>query len=115
MAELVVAAHDIPARVDGVALAVLLGRALPVCLHGLLARQHEVEVPAENPRHGIALGTRLGVLFERSRSACARPLLGIHHREVQWEGVQWIGVVLYNELVYNSIQITTPCFHCTPL
>ena len=30
-------------------------------------------------------------------------------------GVQWIGVVLYNKLVYNSIQITAPCFHCTPL
>ena len=26
-----------------------------------------------------------------------------------------MGVVLYNILVYNSIQITTPCFHCTPL
>ena len=30
-------------------------------------------------------------------------------------GVQWIGVVLCNKLVYNSIQITTPCFHCKPL
>ena len=30
-------------------------------------------------------------------------------------GVQWMGVVLYNELVDNIIQITTPCFHCTPL
>ena len=30
-------------------------------------------------------------------------------------GVQWMRVVLYNKLVYNSIQITTPCFHCTPL
>ena len=30
-------------------------------------------------------------------------------------GVQWIGVVLYSKLVYNTIQITTPCFHCTPL
>ena len=30
-------------------------------------------------------------------------------------GVQWMGVVLYNKLVYNIIQITTPCFHCTPL
>ena len=25
-----------------------------------------------------------------------------------------MGVVLYNWLVYNIIQITTPCFHCTP-
>ena len=30
-------------------------------------------------------------------------------------GVQWIGVVLCNKLVHNVIQITTPCFHCTPL
>ena len=30
-------------------------------------------------------------------------------------GVQWMGVVLYNKLVYNTIQFTTPCFHCTPL
>ena len=30
-------------------------------------------------------------------------------------GVQWIGVVLYSKLVHNTIQITTPCFHCTPL
>ena len=30
-------------------------------------------------------------------------------------GVQWIGVASYNKLVYNIIQITTPCFHCTPL
>ena len=30
-------------------------------------------------------------------------------------GVQRIGVVLYNELVYDSIQITTPRFHCTLL
>ena len=29
-------------------------------------------------------------------------------------GVQWIGVALYNKLVYKIIQITTPCFHCTP-
>ena len=29
-------------------------------------------------------------------------------------GVQWMGVVLYSNLVYNTIQITTPCFHCTP-
>ena len=28
--------------------------------------------------------------------------------------VQWIGVVLYSNIVYNTIQITTPCFHCTP-
>ena len=30
-------------------------------------------------------------------------------------GVQWMGVVLHSKLVYNTIQITTPCFHCTPL
>ena len=30
-------------------------------------------------------------------------------------GVQWMGVVSYNKLVHNTIQITTPCFHCTPL
>ena len=30
-------------------------------------------------------------------------------------GVQWIGVVLCNKLVYNSVHITTPCFHYTPL
>ena len=30
-------------------------------------------------------------------------------------GVQWIGVVLCNKLVYNSIQVTKPCSHCTPL
>ena len=30
-------------------------------------------------------------------------------------GVQWIGVVLHNKLVHDTIQITTPCFHCTPL
>ena len=30
-------------------------------------------------------------------------------------GLQCLGVVLYNKLVYNIIQITTPCFHCTPL
>ena len=30
-------------------------------------------------------------------------------------GVQWIGVVLYSKIVYNIIQITTPCFHCSPL
>ena len=30
-------------------------------------------------------------------------------------GVQWIGVVSYNKLVSNSMKITTPCFHCTPL
>ena len=28
--------------------------------------------------------------------------------------VQWMGVVSYCKLVYNTIQITTPCFHCTP-
>ena len=33
---------------------------------------------------------------------------------VQWEGVQWMGVVLYSKIVYNTIQVTTPCFHCTP-
>ena len=30
-------------------------------------------------------------------------------------GVQRMGVVLYSKLVYNIVQITTPCFHCTPL
>ena len=30
-------------------------------------------------------------------------------------GVQWVGIVSYNQLVHNIIQITTPCFHCTPL
>ena len=30
-------------------------------------------------------------------------------------GVQWMGVVPYSKLVYNTTQITTPCFHCTPL
>ena len=30
-------------------------------------------------------------------------------------GVRWIGVVLYSKQVYNTIQITTPCFRCTPL
>ena len=30
-------------------------------------------------------------------------------------GVQWMGVVYSNKKVYNSIQITTPCFHCIPL
>ena len=30
-------------------------------------------------------------------------------------GVQWTGVALYSKIVYNTIQITTPCFHCTPL
>ena len=30
-------------------------------------------------------------------------------------GVQLMGVVLYNKLVYIIIQITTSCFHCTPL
>ena len=29
-------------------------------------------------------------------------------------GVQWMGVVLHNKIVYNIIEITTPCFHCTP-
>ena len=29
--------------------------------------------------------------------------------------VQWIGVVLYSKIVYNTVQINTPCFHCTPL
>ena len=29
-------------------------------------------------------------------------------------GVQRMGVVLYEKLVYIIIQITTPCFHCTP-
>ena len=41
--------------------------------------------------------------------------LDIRQRGVQWGGVQWIGVVLYSKIVYNTIQITTPCFHCTPL
>ena len=36
--------------------------------------------------------------------------VGIHYR-----GVQWMGAVLHNKLVHNSIQITTPCFHCNPL
>ena len=26
-----------------------------------------------------------------------------------------MGVVLYSEIVHNTIKITTPCFHCTPL
>ena len=30
-------------------------------------------------------------------------------------GLQRMGAVLCNKLVYNSIHITTPCFHCTPL
>ena len=30
-------------------------------------------------------------------------------------GVQWIGVALHDKLVDNIIEITTPCFHCTPL
>ena len=30
-------------------------------------------------------------------------------------GVRWMGVVLYSKIVHNIIQITTPCFHCTPL
>ena len=30
-------------------------------------------------------------------------------------GVQWMGVVLHSKLVYNTIEITRPCFHCTPL
>ena len=25
-----------------------------------------------------------------------------------------MGVVLYSKLVHNIMQITTPCFHCTP-
>ena len=29
-------------------------------------------------------------------------------------GVQWMGVVLCSKIVHNTIQITTPCFHCTP-
>ena len=29
-------------------------------------------------------------------------------------GVQWMGVVLHSKAVHNTIQITTPCFHCTP-
>ena len=36
---------------------------------------------------------------------------GCSRRGVQ----QWIGVVLYSKIVHNTIQITTPCFHCTPL
>ena len=30
-------------------------------------------------------------------------------------GVQRMGAVLHDKLVYNIIQITTHCFHCTPL
>ena len=30
-------------------------------------------------------------------------------------GVQWMGVVSCSKLVHKTIQITTPCFHCTPL
>ena len=42
--------------------------------------------------------------------------LGIHYRGCSGMGVQWMGVVLLcNKLVYTSIQITTPCLHCTPL
>ena len=51
---------------------------------------------------------------EAGACLCVGHLLGIHQRGVQSEGVQWMGVVLYNELVYNMIQVTTPCFHCTP-
>ena len=48
----------------------------------------------------------------------------MHDRGLGWilcrggcsgSGVQWIEVVLYSKLVYDVIQITTPCFHCTPL
>ena len=44
-----------------------------------------------------------------------RQIPGIHYRGCSGRVVQWTGVVLYNELVHNIIQITTPCFHCTPL
>ena len=42
------------------------------------------------------------------------------HVDTLQRGVQWIGGavdwgVSYSKLVYNVIQITTPCFHCTPL
>ena len=30
-------------------------------------------------------------------------------------GVQWMGVVLHSKLVHSTMQITTPCFHYTPL
>ena len=43
------------------------------------------------------------------------PYMGIHQGGCSGRGVQRMGVVLYNKLVYYIIQITTPCFHCTPL
>ena len=30
-------------------------------------------------------------------------------------GAQWMGVVFYSKQVVNCMQITTPCFHYTPL
>ena len=42
--------------------------------------------------------------------------LGTHYRGgCSRRGVQWMWVVLCSKLVHNTIQITTPCFHCTPL
>ena len=61
-----------------------------------------------------------------SRSAWRKlvEVTGTRRARLQWvfitggcsgRGMQWMGVVLDNKLVHNSIQITTPCFHCNPL
>ena len=44
-----------------------------------------------------------------------RARVGIHYRGgAVGGGVQWMEVALYNNTAYNIIQITAPCFNCTP-
>ena len=57
---------------------------------------------------------RAGALPPEARARLQDVKVWIFITGCSQRGVQWIGV-LYSKLVYNTIQITTPCFHCTPL
>ena len=68
---------------------------VPWCLRRLSIVQHLCNAKASRQNH-----PRLWVFISGGCSG---------------RGVQWIGVVSYNKLVHNITQITTACFHCTPL
>ena len=62
----------------------------------------------------IAPGGRLKARDSYDNHACTNHWI-LCRRGCSGRGVQWMGVVSYGKIVHNTIQITTPCFHCTPL
>ena len=79
---------------------------------GRSAGQREIRLDEFRPE---LLEVGRGVAEGQGLRGGRRPLRAFIKGGCSGRWVQRMGVVLYDKLVYNSLQITTPCFHCTPL